>query len=112
MNIDQLTIAEIKHIQSLLNGGEATQSPYKIGDAYFFRFVTHYIVGRVKRVTAKEIVLTEASWVADTGPFMNALAQGTLSEVEPFPQDEQVISGRGALVDAVRWKHALPKEQK
>lgn len=112
MNIDQLTVAEIKHIQSLLKGGESVQSPFKIGEAYFFRFVTHYITGRVKCVTSKEIVLTEAAWIADTGRFMNALATGVLNEVEPFPQDEELVCGRGALVDAVRWKHELPKVQK
>lgn len=112
MNIDQLTVAEIKHIQSLLKGGDVGLSPYKIGEAYFFRFVTHYLIGRVKRVTSKEIVLTEASWIADTGRFHQAVCTGTLNEVEPFPQDEEVICGRGALVDCVRWKHPIPKKQK
>lgn len=112
MDIDKMTIAEVKHIQSLLKGGPEVHSPYRIGESYFFRFVTHYITGRVKRVTPKEIILTEAAWIADTGRFTQAIADGTLNEVEPFPQDEEVICGRGALVDAVRWKHPLPREQK
>jgi len=112
VDIDKMTVAEIKHIQSIFSKGDPAQSPYKIGEAYFFRFVTHYVTGRVKRVTPKEIVLTEAAWIADTGRFTQAIADGKLSEVEPFPQDEEVICGRGALVDCVRWKHPLPKEQK
>lgn len=112
MEIDKLTIAEVKHIQSLLKGGEQSQHPYKLGEPYFFRLVTHYLTGRIKRVTGKEIVLTEAAWIADTGRFTQAIADGTLNEVEPFPKEEEVIIGRGALVDAVRWRHALPSGQK
>lgn len=112
MNIDELTIKEVKHLQSLLKGGDAAQSPYLLGEPYFIRTVTQHYTGRIKRVTAKEIVLTEACWIADSGRFYNALKEGKLNEVEPFPQDEEVIVGRGAIVDACRWKHALPKEQK
>lgn len=86
--------------------------PYQVGQPYFIRLVTHYLTGRLKAVTAKELVLTEASWIADTGRFMNALREGKLNEIEPFPEHEEVIVGRGALIDAVRWLHPLPREQK
>lgn len=113
MDLDSLTVKEAKALQSLLKGGsESAPSPYQIGQPYFFRLVTHYLTGRVKRVTPKEIVLSEAAWIADTGRFSEALATGKLNEVEPFPQDEEVIIGRGALIDAIRWKHALPTSTK
>ena len=112
VNVDDMTIKEVKHINSLLKGGSSSESPYRIGEAYFFRTVTHHLTGRVKRVTPIEIVLTEAAWIADDGRFYNAIKDGKLNEVEPFPQDEEVIMGRGALIDAVRWKHPLPKDQK
>lgn len=112
MNIDELTVKEIKHIQSLLKGSGEASHPYDVGKNYFIRTVTHHLTGRLVKVTAKELVLENAAWIADDGRFHDALKTGKLSEVEPFPQDCQVIVGRGALIDAVVWKHALPTEQK
>ena len=109
MNIDELTVKEIKNIQSLLKGNGDTH-PYKIGEKYFIRTVTLFYTGKLIKVTAKEIVLENAAWIADTGRFMDAIKTGNLNEVEPFQDD--VIIGRGAIVDATVWKHALPREQK
>ena len=112
MKIDELTIKEIKHIQSLLKGSDSTLSPYKVGENYFIRTVTHHYTGKLIRVTAKELVLMDAAWIADDGRFMNALRDGTLNEIEPFPDNQEVIIGRGAILDATIWKHKLPREQK
>lgn len=112
MDIDSLTVKEIKHIQSLLKGGEETKSPYSIGKNYFIRTVTHYLTGHLVRVTAKELVIKNAAWIADSGRFMQFLRDGTVNEVEPFPKDLEVIVGRGALIDAVEWRHELPSVQK
>jgi len=112
MNIDDLTIAEIKQINQLLKGGDVTLSPYKIGQNYFIRTVTHYLTGQLLRVTAKELVLKDTAWIADTGRFMEAIRDGKVSEVEPYPDGEEVIVGRGSIIDAVAWKHKLPREQK
>lgn len=109
MNIDELTVKEIKHIQSLLKG-PSQESPYKIGKAYLIRTVTLYYTGKIERVTPKEIVISDAAWIADTGRFSDALKTGALNEIEPFTDD--VIIGRGSVVDAVEWKHALPREKK
>lgn len=112
MDIDNLTVKEIKHIQSLLKGSETHSHPYKIGKNYFIRTVTHHLTGCLVRVTSKELVIKDAAWIADDGRFMNALRDGKLNEVEPFPDGQEVVVGRGALIDAVEWKHALPREQK
>lgn len=109
MNIDNMTVKEIKQIQSLLKRRGDTH-PYKIGENYFIRTVTLFYTGKLIRVTSKEIVLENAAWIADTGRFMDAIKTGKLNEVEPFQDD--VIIGRGAIVDATVWKHALPREQK
>lgn len=87
-------------------------SPYKLNAPYFIRTVTHHYTGLLVQVTDKELVLKEAAWIADNGRFANALASGVFSEVEPFPQDLEVIIGRGAVLDASVWRHPLPKEQK
>lgn len=85
-------------------------SPLSIGKAVLVRLVTHYYTGRVVKLTASEIVLCDAAWIADTGRWADALTKGTLNEVEPFPG--LVTLNRGALVDATEWKHPLPRTQK
>ena len=87
------------------------KSPYKVGNAYLFRCVTSYQIGRVEYVTKKEIVLSGAGWCADTGRFEEALRTGVVSEYEPAP-DGFCIVGRGALVDAFNWNHEIPREVK
>lgn len=110
MEIDNLTIKEVKHIQSLLKGPSEGSHPYEIGKNYFIRTVTHHLTGRLTKVTSKELVLAEAAWIADDGRFHDALKTGELNEVEPFPGD--IIVGRGALIDACIWSHDLPRVQK
>ena len=112
MNTDEMTVKEIKHIQSLLRGPNEPSHPYDVGKNYFIRTVTHHLTGRLIRVTSKELVLEQASWIADDGRFHDALKTGSLNEVEPFPQDLSVVVGRGSIIDAVIWKHPLPLEQK
>lgn len=112
MNIDDLTVKEIKHIQSLLKGPGEPTHPYEVGKNYFIRTVTHHLTGKLVRVTSKELVLQQASWIADDGRFHDALKTGKLNEVEPFPKELDVIVGRGALIDAVVWLHDLPLVQK
>jgi hypothetical protein len=109
MNIDDLTVKEIKHIQSLLKGSGESH-PYQVGKNYFIRTVTLFYTGKLVKVTSKELVLEQAAWIADTGRFMDAIKTGKLNEVEPFQDD--VIIGRGSIVDATVWLHPLPREQK
>ena len=84
--------------------------PYEIGKNYFIRTVTHHLTGKLIRVTDQELVLDDAAWIADDGRFHIALKDGVLNEIEPFPG--QVIVGRGSLIDACVWLHALPREAK
>ena len=93
------------------NGG-AEGSVFRIGGKYLIRTVTNYIVGKVKKITATEILLGGASWVADTGRFHDCLKDGSIGEVEPIPGEGLAIVGRGAIVDAFLWEHNLPTQQK
>ena len=111
MNLDSMTIGELKQLQSLLSGGKSSAHPYKIGQNYFIRTVTHHFTGKLVQVTEHELVLENAAWIADDGRFADALAKGSLNEIEPYPV-RKVILGRGSLIDASIWKHALPREQK
>ena len=85
--------------------------PWKKGTNYLIRTVTMIDIGQLVEVTDQELVLEKASWIADTGRFNEALKNGTLNEVEPFP-DGLVIVGRGSIIDACEWNHALPRTVK
>lgn len=86
----------------------SASSPWVVGRSYLIRTVTVYVLGRLVAAYDQELVLEEASWVADTGRFHEALAKGTLSEVEPYPSC--VVVGRGAICDASEWLHNLPRD--
>jgi len=115
VKVDELTIEGVVYVpkdsqlQKVIEvNGE--DSPWEIGKNYLIRTVTMIQLGKLKRVTDKELVLSDACWVADTGRFTQALEKGTLNEVEMFQRD--VIIGRGGLIDATEWLCELPKTQK
>lgn len=80
-----------------------------VGKKWFFRTLTYHIVGKVEKRIGKILVLSGASWVADSGRFMNAIKYGTLSEVEPLGAWNVNLD---ATTDFGPWKHKLPTEQK
>jgi hypothetical protein len=108
MNIDDLTIGQAKQLAALLGMQPAASSaaPYEVGKCYFIRTVTHHYTGRLVAVHPQELVLEDAAWIASDGRFAQALNTGVLEEVEPFPAG-QVVIGRGSIVDAAVWPHAL-----
>lgn len=111
---DDLTIGKVKELAKVVSGMGSVESgehPYHVGKAYFIRTVTFYYTGRLVRVTAQELVLEDAAWIADTGLFSTALETGDFSEVEPY-QATEIIVGRGAVIDASEWQKPLPKKQK
>jgi hypothetical protein len=116
MNINELTIGQAKELANLLNNKtESNKShPFEIGKNYFIRTVTMSYAGRLKAVYDDTFVLSDASWIADTGRFHNAIKSGLeeidSSEIEPFVND--VIVGRGALIDMTIYNFPLPTKQK
>ena len=78
------------------------EGPWEIGKPYLIRTVTMIQHGILVDVTDKELVLIKAAWIADTGRFSDFI-NGKIepNEVEPFPPNQPVIIGRGALIDAV-----------
>jgi hypothetical protein len=107
MNIDCLTLGQIKEIKSLVGGSETSAShPYKIGAPYLIRTVTHYYTGKLIAVHPQELLLDDAAWIADTGRYHKALETGEVSEVEPIKG--VCIVGRGAVIDAVEWPNNIP----
>lgn len=84
---------------------------WEVGKNYVLRTVTMIDVGKLIEVTDNELVLEDASWIADTGRWNEFLNKGTYSESEPFP-DGKVIVGRHAIIDAVLWKHPIVRNVK
>ena len=105
----QLSFDEIKELLKGIVPSGGSHS-FEIGKSYLIRTVTMFHVGRLTAVTDTDLVLSDASWVADTGRFSDAIRTGNLNEIEPF--ESRVIIGRGGIVDACEWKHSLPRNQK
>lgn len=107
MNIDNLTVGEVKTICNLFSHKtENVTEPWEIGKIYLIRTVTMIDTGRLVAVTSQELVLEDAAWISDTGRFSDSLKEAVkgndkFSEVEPFP-DGKVIIGRSAIIDAVQ----------
>jgi hypothetical protein len=110
MNIDELTIGELKKLVKLINPINEKSHPWEIGEIYLIRTVTMIDTGKLIEVSDQELVLEDAAWIADTGRFSDALKKAEFSEVEPFP-DGKILIGRGSVVDAVKIKKS-PRGQK
>jgi hypothetical protein len=96
----------------------AKSPPFTEGQSYFIRTVTYHCVGRVVAVFGARksgngmgafVQLTDASWVADSGRFAQAIKDGTLNEVEPVGAMYVAIA---SVVDVFPWVHVLPTQQK
>ena len=109
-DIVELLAALQKHNQSKAPYTNSQTCSFEIGQSYLIRTVTMTQTGRVAAITDSDIMLEDAAWIADTGRFYNALKNGTLEEVEPFPHGCCV--NRAAIVDFAPWVHALPTKQK
>ena len=111
MNIDQLTLGQIKEIQELCGSKHQGKSPYRIGAKYLIRTVTMIYTGKLEAVYDQELVISSAAWIADTARWNECLSKGKFNEVEPYP-DGDVILGRGGILDVAVWDHNLPRETK
>ena len=85
----------------------------RIGNKVLVRTVSYFLIGEIVRIDQGFLMLSEASWVADTGRFHEALQNGTLNEVEPvLTKDGCAEVSLGAIVDVFTWDHALPRAAK
>lgn len=117
INVNDMTIGQVKELAALIGLGNAPASglgkpPIPVGAKVFIRLVTHHYTGRVVSSTDREVVLVEASWIADDGRFMQAMAEGKFNEVEPYPVDMRVHINRDAECDWCEVAWDLPRSQK
>lgn len=116
MNINDLTLGQIKEIQSIAGGSKAACDcgPYKLNTKYFIRTVTMSYTGIITDVHPNELELSDACWIADSGRFHRALKGewDSSAEHEPFPAS--IVIGRGAIIDACQlpMSFELPKAVK
>jgi len=80
-----------------------------VGKSLFMRTVTYHVVGKVEKVVGTFLLLSNASWVASSGRFMNAIKEGKLDEVEPL--GEWAVN-YNTITDMGEWKHSLDIGQK
>ena len=112
IDINELTLGQLKEIQSLTNqSSKQDDSHWEVGKAYFIRLATYHVTGVLTKVTPSELVLRSAAWIADSGRFAQAVETGTFEEVEPFPENRDVIINRMAIIDGVRIPQ-FPTSQK
>ena len=79
-----------------------------VGKKLFIRTVTYHLIGEVKARVGQFFHLKNASWVADSGRFMDALKTGKLSEVEPVGE---AFVNVNSITDMFVWKHVLTQRQ-
>lgn len=108
IKISDETYEKIK--DQLLEDEKKEITSYKdmIGGKWFFRTVTHYVLGRVTKQIGPFFELEEGSWIPDTGRLTNFLKNGELDEVEPTGQHYINIE---SVVDFFRYEYDLPKKQ-
>ena len=80
-----------------------------IGKKVFVRTVTYHLLGEVTKQVGNLVFLKNASWVADSGRFMQFIKDGSINEVEPVGDWFFNIE---TVVDGCIWKHSLPTQQK
>lgn len=80
-----------------------------IGKKIFVRTVTYHILGKVDKIIGNLIFLKNASWVADSGRFMEFIENGEPDEVEPVGD---WFINKSSIVDGCLWTHKLPEDQK
>jgi hypothetical protein len=97
--------------ESLLDEVRKEVNTYEdlIGEKWFFRTVTYHLVGEVKKIVGRFAFMKNASWIADSGRFNEAIKNGTLSEVEMVGD---AFINLDTVVDFFPWKHDLPKTSK
>ncbi len=116
MNIEEMTIGQAREIAALFSKTNAPVAascghPFVIGKNYFIRTVTHHYTGKLVNVFSGELLLETAAWIPDDGRFQGAVTKSDFAEVEPYGHDQQVIIGRGSILDAVQIT-TLPVSQK
>jgi hypothetical protein len=108
IDIESLTLKQIKEIKNLSEN--KNNHPYIIGQNYFIRTITYFLVGNLVSVYEYELVIKDAAWIPETGRYSDSFKKGEFEEVEPL--DGNIIIGRQSIIDCAQWTKELPRKQK
>ena len=115
MNIDSLTIGQVKEISALI-GQQSRPFDHpvmKVGAKLEIRTVTLFYTGEVIHVDNQYVTIKDVAWIADEGRFTEAQKTGEFNEVEVMPNDVPMSIGHGAIVSFNPVpKNILPRSQK
>lgn len=85
--------------------------PFVVGTQYLFRTIGYHWLGKVAAITGKFLTIDEATWVANTGRFSDALNGGIekLSSAELEPSPRPVVINSDHITDAVEYPFSIPR---
>ncbi len=85
------------------------------GQKVYIRTVTHHQVGEIVAIETvgqqNFVVLKNASWIADSGRWADALKLGFGSDAEIEPCPGTILVNLGSVIDIFAWEHDLPEKQ-
>ena len=81
----------------------------EIGKVYAFRTVTMIYTGRIKDISANEVLIDEAAWIPDSGRWAAFVDKGEHNEAEPYTRP--VILSRGAFLDVTEIPSVIRKQK-
>ena len=120
MNINELTLGDIKQISQFLALPATLTNPtptahplLKIGAKLEIRTVTLFYTGEVVHIDDQWITITSVGWIADEGRFTDTMKTGEFQEVEVLPDGELMTIGIGSVISINRVpNNTLPRSQK
>jgi hypothetical protein len=83
-----------------------------VGQKVFIRTVTYHCLGEIVKKVGNLFELKNASWIADTGRFMQFIKNNEISQSAEIEPVGKMWVNSQAIVDIFPWKGTLPKEQK
>jgi len=110
LEVSEETLQKIKDQLGIDSFREVNSYEDLIGGKYFFRTVTYFVVGEVKKVVGRFAYLKDASVIFDTGRFSDFIKDGVQSSTEVEPTSD-VFVNFDSVTDFFPWKHKLPSKQ-
>src|ERR1044072_14307 len=109
LEVSEETLEKIKDQLGLDSFKDISNYEDLVGGKFFFRTVTYFLTGEVKKVVGRFVYLKNAAVIFDTGRFMECIKDGKVSEVEPVGE---AFVNLDSVTDFFPWKHKLPQDQK
>lgn len=90
---------------------KAENETFVLGECVFIRTVTFHMIGRIVRISNIGpnyfLHLEDATWVAESGPWSEAIDKGKVKDHEPT--QGIVRLNIASITDAFPWNHPLPR---